>query len=826
MATYYISANATDWTTFASAGIVQCQLTLSAMATDRLTFAIDPTTWTAAATYATGATLYFKRDSTVFFVGRVAEVPREATGTQHTLSYLVQGPWARLEGVAYGQTWKLRGTDHIEVDIVKPRVVLGQNNAGAQITNGAQIAAVIDYAIARGIPILKGTVDAGIAMPYDEQRQLSCADAVRKCLRWVPDWVCWWDYSTQDAGVYKPTFHARAVSNLSTATLDLTSATKPEEASLRPRADLVVPGFRIVYEKTHTYDNNTWNSYELDTAGSYTDPEAVDLLFELQGDVITVNRQTIEVAAYPDFGVPAQVNTFFRLHLPWLADIDDADIVISAPTRSGAENYDSYITEGAVPDWLLNLIDVEKEIVTATVAYVRRDGSANPIEDVAEKKISVKLLSTNGTSRQYKQIASISYGETTPVGVAAALYASWTKLHYEGTLALVQAYPDFAYVPGYKLNISNGLAAWATMDAIIQEATISLFDGTTTFRIGPPGRLDADTLVALFRATHNRCFSWSRIQRTSSALAGAETDGPKNLPRERHSDGDPGLTRRLQVRAEDPDANLHVLDFAPEDVEFADAGDKAPVHLSPRELLIPELSGASYVLKRRQVLASASYHAAVPLSGATRHPFRFTQTSSTGGDIESGYLYFNGVQITITGLPASLASVTTTTRYYIAVTLSAGTAEWLSTSGAFPDDVDDTEIYPILALTCADSVIADIKQHRWSDIVVRYAGAGGLDLSKVRLGYSVSGTTLTLLAGSLKLHGQTTIAVAQANYALTGTQYFYVHHVRGSGAAAWAVAGAMPGVSSDLDVFCFKFVDAVLTQIGHIGDINLDLPLA
>jgi hypothetical protein len=826
MATFYISANGSTWSTFASAGIVQCQVTLRATGADTLAFSIDPTTWTAAATYATGATLYFKMDSTVFFVGRVSEVPRDATGVQHRLSYTVLGPWARLENIAYGQTWKLRrASDNEEVDVVKPRVVLGQDNAGAQITNGAQIAAVIDYAIARGIPILKGTVDAGIAMPYDEQRQLSCADAIRKCLRWVPDWVSWWDYSTQDAGVYKPTFHARAVTNLSAATLDLNATTKPEEASLRPRTDIVVPGVRIVYEKTHTYDGNTWNSYDLDTAGNDSDPEAIDLLFELQGDVVTLNKQTVEVADWPDFLTPAG-KAFFRLHLPWLEGIADGDLVISEIARDGVEELPSYLVDGAIPDWLLDQVDVEEEIVTAKVAFVRRDGDENPLEDVEEKDVSIKLLSTDATSREYQSIASVTYGEGTPVGVAAALYASWSKLHYEGPLTLLQASPDFAYVPGKKLNITNGLAAWATMDAIIQEASISIADGSTTISIGPPGRLDADTLVALFRATHNRAFSWSRVQRTSSALAGAETSGPKNLPRERPDDGDPGQKRRLQIRAQDPDENLHVLDLAPEDVEFADADDKAPVLLAPRELLIPELVGASYVLKRRQVFASESYHAAVPLSGAVKHPFRFTQTSDTGGNIESGSAYVNGGLTGITDLPASLSSVTVTTRYYVEVDLDAETATWKSTTSGFPDGDADTEIFPILTLTCAASVITDIKQHQWSDIHARSSGSG-LDCSLFRFGYSIAGTTVTINAGAIRpSDGRAAVTCAGTSFTLAGDKYVFAEWDRIATTGTISVAAAMPTSTVNLLIVpLYKFNGTGLEAIYHVGDCILDVPI-
>ena len=99
----------------------------------------------------------------------------------------------------------------------------------------------------------------------------------------------------------------------------------------------------------------------------------------------------------------------------------------------------------------------------------------------------------------------------------------------------------------------------------------------------------------------------------------------------------------------------------------------------------------------------------------------------------------------------------------------------------------------------------------------------------LRHGFTISGITITLLSGKLKFHGSKVCTTAQANFTLGGTQYFYVHHVRGSTTCAWASAGAEPGSTSttDLDVFFYKFIGTTLQadSIGHLGDINLDLPL-
>ena len=842
MSTYSISSdNGANWITFATAGIVQCQITLRATGVDTCSLAVDPALWTSAAAYATGDTIAIKQDSTVRFVGRITEIPRQATGAQHTLSYTAEGPWARLEKITYGQTWKLRNSGGTLVDVSKPRVVLGQNDAGAQITNGAQIAAVIDYLIARGIPILKGTIDAGIIMPYDEQTMLTCADAIRTCLRWSPDWVAWWDYTTTGSGVYKPTFHCRARSNLSTATLNLTSTTKPESANLQPRADLVLPGIKIVYEKAQSYDGNNWNSYELDTAGTYSDPECVELLFQLQGITTTLLRQTLVVESYPTSGSPPSANlndkTWWRARLPWLVDIADADLLITAGARSGSHGYASYIVDGCVPDWLTS-VHVEEEVISAKVAYVRRDGDDNALEDVEEREVSVKLISTDGSSREYQTVGSINFGESTPSGVAAAIYASWSVLHYEGVFSLIEGDPSFTFVPGTKINISNGLAAWASMAALVQESYISLADGLTTVRIGPPGRLDADSLVGLYRATNARNFSWSLSARTTASVTGYDVSGTANLPKERTNDGDPGGKKRLQIRADDAEDNLQIVDINPAGTVFADEDDEDSLTIQPREVLIPELVSGVYVLKRRQVLASESYHAVVEVGlGVPPYDFQFRPTSATAADIEWGHVYVDGLITSVdnwtnydTLANLTLSSITTSIGYYIEVDLTEGSAALISTAGDFPDGDSTTEVFPLVRITCADGVIVSWKQHQWGVIHARTSGSGsGGNLHAFKF-TSTSSTGGTLEAGSLYLAGvaKTITSLPSTLSSVTSTTRYYIEVDLAAATATWtSTTSAFPASDGDTEIWpilTLTCADSVISTVKQHQTSDIHIP--
>jgi hypothetical protein len=100
------------------------------------------------------------------------------------------------------------------------------------------------------------------------------------------------------------------------------------------------------------------------------------------------------------------------------------------------------------------------------------------------------------------------------------------------------------------------------------------------------------------------------------------------------------------------------------------------------------------------------------------HPFRFQQTSDTGGDITAGTVMFEGSILTITGLPPSLSDVKTTTCYYITLDIDGGTASWGSAANDFPAGTTTATVYRILKLICTDDIITGIEQHRWSDISV------------------------------------------------------------------------------------------------------------
>lgn len=107
------------------------------------------------------------------------------------------------------------------------------------------------------------------------------------------------------------------------------------------------------------------------------------------------------------------------------------------------------------------------------------------------------------------------------------------------------------------------------------------------------------------------------------------------------------------------------------------------------------------------------------------HPWRFKQTNETGGNLTTGLVRIDGVNITH-AMPASLSGVTTSTNYWMVVDVDASTATWASGAYAsgFPTGSSTQLVFPILTLRCngTSGVIDFVEQRRFSDIAVLKPG--------------------------------------------------------------------------------------------------------
>lgn len=621
MSTYEWSTDGTTWTHLYASGFKNLTRTRRSASLDTVTLQRSlKTALTDSDLWSYGTAVQIRKDSTLWFQGTVDTLPRMGDAVDEMQMITLAGPWRQLEKCTYQQSWKVYDVDGSALtNVNKSRVVLMQDSDGDRTTTGAQITDAIDWAIAKGANITKGTIDAGTELPFDERDNMSCADVLLTMLRWLPDYVTWFDYSTST-----PTFHCRKRSNLTAASKALTSGNLIE---ITPRNDRQVSGISITYERTHNDDGDIYKTVDTDDAGTTTALDTVFANFDLAGSTRTYVKQKVVTGTFPTL---SSDKSFLKTMIPALAEIDDADITINSATNSSAQP--RYLTEGQVPDWM------SKTAEEATIEYnldaVIKDGS-DTIEELKGKIFKVQVQATNATTKTYKRLTAYDSGESVPTGVAAALYASWNTLHYEGTFRFTAEEPAGTVGPGNRFNITSGVTAWASMDALVQEVIEQVDTGTTTVRFGPPRQLEADTLVALFRALRSRRYSWSRSSRTTGT-AGEDSDVDLGgASPTKSSTETAGEKRKLRVRNTDG-TNDHDIELDPTAVAFADAGNQAAQQIKPREMVLPFIDAAdSDKLKAKlaQVMASAPYgdEQEIPL-GLPSDP----SSPATVGDTDEG----------------------------------------------------------------------------------------------------------------------------------------------------------------------------------------------
>ena len=618
---WYVSADGSVWVLCSTAGICNPVLTLRTNGVDELAWTM-PGDFLADPAYAYASTIYLARGVTTAgvttytckFVGRIISIPRQGASASEMLTFKAAGAWWWLDQVTYSQQWQtMRNTDNALINLNIPRVVLGQNNAGVKVDAGAQIAAVIDWAVAQGAPIVKGTVDTLATLPYSEHTNLRCADAIRQCLRLQPDTCCWFDYDNRNgSNIPVPKFYCRVPANLTAANI-ATLATDIDTITMTPRYDLQLPGVRIVYEMTCEYSGKSYRYAFIDDAGTVSDPRAVPLLFELQGSTAQTVEQTIVTTAYPVS--PYTDKTFWRNLEPFLASIADGDLVIQNVVRSGVASplLGYYLNEGQITPWMLDALGIHSEVETweADISYIRKT-SGTVEEQVVNKHVKVNILSTDATSGTYSTLQSFSSAEPVPSGVATALYASWNRLHWDGSFRLVEAEASFQAVPGNIVNLTGGRTEWSTMAALVQDVTVDLTSGASTVKTGTCGRLEAESLVALWRAAHFRRFSWNRLTRTDATLdsTGNKVAGGAKLARQVADTSDPGQAKVKRYTGTDSGSRTQIAVIDPSSITFANASDAAAKTLALREVRVLEKQGGGgYKAKLVQALCTPVYDA-------------------------------------------------------------------------------------------------------------------------------------------------------------------------------------------------------------------------
>jgi hypothetical protein len=471
------------------------------------------------------------------FLGRRVLVPGHASGAAESKTYTFAGPWYWLERLIYHQSWLQLLINGALVPRQTSHLLL---NLGA-INVGTQIGAVAKYAIDQGAPFQLGTIDIPTVPFVTESTDQTCAQIVIDQLRWAPDAVAWFDYSTNP-----PTFHCRQNASLTPITLRLGPEHLPtiadEGLTIAARPDLQIPAVALRYERTDTKDGVEYLALGEDIAPPGATGREINALSQTIS-LFGFNVTTLSAAVLCETIDTTSIEWWKRV-IPRLQDerIKNLTLVPNSvervlqgsrtagiPAGVPSSAYPRMLIEGQLVDWMRdatdNQLDWQQEELSAQFAFqVDTDPTSNvKLSDKEKYRIPVHLVSTNAPSgvSSYTVTETEEEGEAQPIGLAQDLYNALSGLEYEGTVNTTEQECTGYIGPGNTFNLANtAVPSHASMLARVQSVDEDIDRGQTRLNFGPTPALSVSAILELLRASRHRR-RWTRTQiQTDGKLSG------------------------------------------------------------------------------------------------------------------------------------------------------------------------------------------------------------------------------------------------------------------------------------------------------------------
>lgn len=542
-----------DWTltygatekSFAEWGLIRVQRQVDSQGSDHFAFDIETALATDDPVFPDGAEITIKQPGgAVWFVGRRITNPIVGSPELESHGYVFSGPWSYLERRVFFQTWTtgIWGSTGTEA-AYSSKVLLCQSVTGTTLDTGEMIQEVVAWctglnATEYGSAKLQlDTADLpAIDAPYDEATDITCAEAIRRLLRWSPDAVTWFDYTTSP-----PTLKIKRRADLDGATLAVADADVHEGIRFTPRYDLKIPSVRLTYRKTTVVDGEELvrSTVEIAPGGATGfEEKCFSATFDFDGG--TVSNVNADIVAET---VDPSSLAWWKARDPKLKDPTLSAVSVVSGSDAVVDEVDpmtpvigNELTDGQIAEWMDG---VQKgEVATAKIAYTRydRDVSITTVGAVMIDKPSVMTVShryqaTDLVTDTYSTTIA-SGGEAVPSGLAAQIYSAVSVLHWEGTVSFVELEVTGLANVGEVLNLTGGRTEWTTMNALIQSVDYDLDNGRTTIHVGPAPFLGPGDLIELLRVNRSRQIHTSLSVRTlaTGGSSGSIAVG-KNLPR-------------------------------------------------------------------------------------------------------------------------------------------------------------------------------------------------------------------------------------------------------------------------------------------------------
>lgn len=434
----------------------------------------------------------------VLFFGKMFDAPeRKHNANFCTDTFIAHDAWNDLEHTTY------QLTNFVAESYNKSHVILFRDGTGNRMTTGQQVKAILDYAISKGVAISYVQADLDgmtVQAPSDEQTDLSCAEAIQKCLRWQPDYFTVFDYS--ESGSALRFYPADQESSIR---LPLSDVLRSGGFSIKKKSDMTLRGVVINYEVENKIIDGTTQSVQSDSSGESEGPNVLVHTVQVDGSyqIATSLNTTIAVADVPTYY--RSDLAFVRRFFPQVCYFPSATTGSNLPS---SVPYNFYITSGYLDGYGIVSYPMTFSWYVA-INYDRTWGTVIPCgqgnNEYRYQWVSVSLNLTSSPAGTYTGIGSpiTVPGELIPTGVANAIYNARTWPIYDGIVTRqIPALGSIA-TPKNNINILNGLAEYESMRAPVQRVTRDYFNERETIKFGHPEQAGITDYIDMLRANRS-----------------------------------------------------------------------------------------------------------------------------------------------------------------------------------------------------------------------------------------------------------------------------------------------------------------------------------
>ncbi|MES2706407.1 MAG: hypothetical protein V4726_07370, partial [Verrucomicrobiota bacterium] len=474
-----------------------------------------------------------------------ARVSQTIEGATISKSVTINGPWEVLEKTVYQQGVKVRVPHAVDTehpygyalgDVLSPEVTLGMADDGTPRNTFQEAQSIMTYAAAAGVPVAWDPGFSGLPMRPRTLNGSSCTSCLMAVLRFHPDVVLVFDYSSGLGATLK----AVKVSDMVATSYPGPGGSHVVTADFKKRLNYKPDGIRIIYQRT-SVDGRI--EIQDDTAGTIGTegraPGVINWLINLEGatppPILTQKIRTCPIPHSDNPEHPEEDETEGKmnwwqskldwLNLPGVAELvtiekhrvivdkpnitpsEDPDDEIEDTWSTDPDDYPRELVDGTIPDWRPEVaapLTIRAQFVLATVPDDMPEWIVEELKAVFGRKNRVKrkaqVTGTDATTREYAALASYPDPPPWPApGLAADYMESFDVDPWAGSMTLVGDSQPIAR-PGTKVNVAGYHSAWSSMGAVVQSVDYSPEAHTVKVRCAPPGNFGIGDFYELQQA--------------------------------------------------------------------------------------------------------------------------------------------------------------------------------------------------------------------------------------------------------------------------------------------------------------------------------------